>query len=319
MKAAVTDIKSKYTGDSMNIKKLLLMLAATGLFAPLAGAADSPKKAEQTPVSPAKQAVPADKTKRPDLSFLNGTTGTVGGSVWSEEKLTAVMNARLGVKIKKFVYVDSVTSGLAMMKSGRADFMMTSDITAKYIIERNPDMSFVPITKNNSLAMLLRAPDVALRDSISAAITKLKASGKLAELRKKWIDELPVGKEPGMQNAEKTAFPETVRVGISGELPPFDYIAADGKPAGYNIAVLTEVSKLIGKNIEIVPVNALAKDIALATKKIDVFFWQRLPNSGEKEGLKGDPERQAFYTKFIYTEPYCTIDTVLLMNKPVKK
>lgn len=302
----------------MNMKKWLLMLAAAAICAPLANAEPAAKKAALS-TAPAAQTAAAEKTKRPDLSFLNGTIGTVGGSVWSEEKLTAIMNMRLGTNIKKFIYVDSVTSGLSMLKAGRADFMMTSDITAKYLIQRNPGMKFVPITKNNSLSMLLRASDVTLRDSISAAITKLKASGKLDELHKKWIDDLPVGKEPAMQTVEKTSFPETVRVGVSGELPPFDYIAADGKPAGYNIAVLAEISKLIGKNIEVVSVNALAKDIALATKKIDVFFWQRLPNAGEKEGLKNDPERQAFYTKFIYTEPYCTIDTVLLMNPSVKK
>jgi len=295
----------------MKTKKLLLMLTAAGMFAPLVSAA--PAKADRPAT-----AAPV-KTQKPDLTFLSGTTGTVGGSVWSEEKLTAIMNARLNAKIKKFIYVDSMTDGLAMMKSGRADFMMTSDVTANYLIQRNPDMKSVAITKNNSMAMLLRASDVALRDSISSAITKLKDSGKLAELRKKWIDELPVGKEPGMQKVEKTSFPETVRVGISGELPPFDYIAADGNPAGYNIAVLAEISKLIGKNIEIVSVNALAKDIALASKKIDVFFWQRLPNTGEREGLKNDPERKAFYSKFIYTEPYCTIDTVLLVKKSLKK
>lgn len=303
----------------MNIKKWLLVALAAVTCAPFVNAADAPKKPAQQTAEPAKQAAAAAKAARPDLSFLNGMTGTVGGSVWSEEKLTATMNARLGVKIKKFVYVDSMAGGLSMLKSGRADFMMTSDITAKYLIQRNPSMSFVTITKNNSLAMLLRASDVALRDSISSALIKLKTSGKLDELHKKWIDELPVGKEPGMPAAEKTSFPETIRVGISGELPPFDYIAANGKPAGYNVAILAEVSKLIGKNIEIVSVNALATSIALASKKIDVFFWQRLPNAGEKEGLKNDPERKAFYDKFIYTEPYCTIDTVLLLNKSIKK
>ena len=205
-----------------------------------------------------------------------------------------------------------------MLESGRADFMMTSDVTANYIIQRNPEFKYVVYSEDMGLTMLLRTTNVKLRDSLNAGITKLKASGKIDELYKKWITELPVGQEPGMAKIEKTAYPETIYVGVSGDMPPLDYVAADGKPAGYNIALLAEISKLIGKNIDVVSIDSPARLAALQSKKIDVFFWQRMPKShGQRKEYKGISMQDIknFSKNFILTKPYCPVKTVLLMKK----
>ena len=68
---------------------------------------------------------------------------------------------------------------------------------------------------------------------------------------------------------------ETIKVAITGLMPPIDYIAPDGTPAGFNTAVLAEISKRIGKNIELVQVNSLGRATALASGTVDVVFWTR--------------------------------------------
>ena len=288
-----------------------VIICLSALILPAAFAADAVKPAAKAKVDAPAAAQPA----KTDFSVLDGKTGTVNYSIWSEAKVTALMNQALGTKVKNFVFTDSMTDALAMIKSGRADFMMTSDLTADYIIQRNPDMKYINFPSQNSLAMILRIDEAPLRDSINAAIAKMQASGKLAELFKKWVTDLPVGHEPGMPKIEKTNYPETVYVGVTGDIPPLDYVSVDGKPAGYNIAVLAEVAKLIGKNIEAVTVAPQAKLAALQSKKIDVFFWQRIPSKKGQEMISKDPDVLAFNKKFLLTEPYVLIKTALLMKK----
>lgn len=67
----------------------------------------------------------------------------------------------------------------------------------------------------------------------------------------------------------------TVKVAITGSHPPMDYVAADGTPAGFNTAILSEIGKRIGKNIELVQVDSVGRAAALASGTVDVVFWTR--------------------------------------------
>ena len=51
--------------------------------------------------------------------------------------------------------------------------------------------------------------------------------------------------------------------------------AADGTPAGFNTAVLSQISARTGKNIELVQVDSVGRAMALATRNVDVVFWTR--------------------------------------------
>ena len=256
------------------------------------------------------------KTAKQDYSFLNGKTGAVTFIRLSEENFKDIINGRLGSKIEKLIYNDSLMGNLSMLKSGRVDFVMTPNISADYIAQRNPDLKSVIFPVDNNLVMMLRDSDVKLRDSFDAAIGKLKASGKLAELYKKWITDLPAGQEPAAATIEKTSYPETIYVGVSGDLPPLDYVAADGKPAGYNIALLAEISKVIEKNIEILSLDSRARITALHSKKIDVFFWTVRPNSKLQENFNNKTAgAERMSKKFIITKPYCAVKSAVLLKK----
>jgi len=294
----------------MNMSKQLFGLAVVGMFVVMVSGFVSAQPAKNT-----KQGTTSNKTVKADFSFLNDKTGTGPFSQWSEESLMVMLNNYLGTRIKKIIYDDSMAGSLAMLKSGRADFMLASDVSANYVIQRNPELKSRVFSDNQGLAMILRKSDGKLRDSINDAINKLKASGKLAGLYKKWITELPVGQDPAMPEIKATAYPETVYVGVSGDVPPLDYVAADGKPSGYNVALLAEISKLIGKNIEIVPLTSMARFAALKSKRIDVFFWLVGPSKTASEGGIKSFKEQLLTRDLIITEQYCAIKMVFLLKK----
>ena len=75
---------------------------------------------------------------------------------------------------------------------------------------------------------------------------------------------------------EKIDNAETIRVGVTGDLPPIDYVDEAGIPAGFNTAVLAEISRRIGKNIELVSIESGARSIALSEGKVDAVFWSRI-------------------------------------------
>ncbi len=87
---------------------------------------------------------------------------------------------------------------------------------------------------------------------------------------------------------------ETIRVGVTGDLPPIDYVDEAGIPAGFNTAVLAEISRRTGKNIELVSIDSGARSLALSQGNVDVVFWSRISTPDQSiydslpENRKGD-------------------------------
>jgi len=103
----------------------------------------------------------------------------------------------------------------------------------------------------------------------------MKDDGTLENLVKTYITDLK--DEPTAVEISKIEGADTIKVGITGDLPPLDLVLADGTPAGFNTAVLAEISKRIGKNIELIQINSAARAAALTSKKIDLIFWAVQP------------------------------------------
>ena len=68
---------------------------------------------------------------------------------------------------------------------------------------------------------------------------------------------------------------------MTGDLPPLDYVSEDGSPAGFNTAILAEIAKRLGKNIEVVDIDSGARAAALSSGQIDVIFWVDKPEGVE--------------------------------------
>ena len=136
-------------------------------------------------------------------------------------------------------------------------------------------------------SFLMMEDRAALRDEFNQAIADMKADGTLDTLKASIMD-LEKVEIPKIEGAE------TIRVGVTGDLPPIDYVDEAGIPAGFNTAVLAEISRRTGKNIELVSIDSGARSLALSQGIVDVVFWSRIstPDQGIFDSLpekrKGD-------------------------------
>ena len=131
---------------------------------------------------------------------------------------------------------------------------------------------------------LMMEDRLALRDEFNQAIADMKADGTMDALRASMMD-LDKAEIPEIDSAE------TIKVGVTGDLPPIDYVDEAGIPAGFNTAVLAEISKRTGKNIELVSIESGARSLALSQGIVDVVFWSRI-NTPDQRIFDSLPEKR---------------------------
>ena len=218
----------------------------------------------------------------------------------------------------RYVFYDTITDMIMALNIGDIAVLETDQNTVRYIVSRNDQIVDRPPYMNpNNLVfcMLLREEDTELRDQISACIAGMTEDGTIEALQQTYIENVIAGEEPGA--IEPQAFPgaRTIRVAVTGDRPPMDYISAGGQPIGFNTAMITEVAKRLNMNVELVNVTCQARGIALATNLCDIVFWMEVGDFENWEGadLEDQPENT------IVTEPYMSVPLwwAVLKDSPV--
>ena len=210
----------------------------------------------------------------------------------------------------EIIYYDTLDAMLMALNAGDIDWMYVYESTAQYLCAMNDqltklvdrsnideDQLFTKIATSgilsNSFAFMLMEGSEALRDEFSAAIADIQADGTRDKLIAEHIDavietgEITPVKMPAIEGAQ------TIKVAITGALPPMDYIAPDGTPAGFNTALLAEISARIGKNIELVQVDSIGRAAALSSGTVDVVFWTRTSSTANAVAERSDEQRAA--------------------------
>ena len=160
------------------------------------------------------------------------------------------------------------------------------------------------LNPNNLLfCMLLREEDAELCDRLSAAIAVMKEDGTLEQLRQRYVEDVITGGDPDAVEPEIFPGAPTIRVAVTGDRPPMDYVSAGGEPLGFNTALIAEIAKRLGINVEFVNVNCAARGIALATGVCDIVFWMEVGDFENWEGA--DFEDQPENT--LVTDPYLSV------------
>lgn len=154
---------------------------------------------------------------------------------------------------------------------------------ANYMLKNSPDKEILPSDKilSDSFCFAVRKGDTALKNDLNKAIKEMSVDGTLSTLSKKYITDLKDGAEPPAVKISEIPGAETIKVAVTGDLPPFDMILANGKPVGFSTAVLEEVSKRIGKNIELIDIESGARASILTSKGADVVFWVAVPKDSK--------------------------------------
>jgi len=225
-----------------------------------------------------------DKPSAPDknntaigvISHLNASEESYNKLMSKLEKTYRPSKANLAVNFK---YFNRMNDMLAALEAGQIDMMSTYNCVANYIVNRNDGLELLSSERKlyDSFCFAVREDDKTLLDELNRAIKEMSTDDTLSKLTKQYITDLKFDAEPPTVPITHIDGADTIKVAVTGDLPPFDLILADGKPAGFSTAVLAEISRRLGKNIELVNVDSGARATILSSKGADVVFWVSVP------------------------------------------
>ena len=174
------------------------------------------------------------------------------------------------------VFYDSLTSLIMALNAGDVYEISLPEPVAEYVMNANDGFEIVSVVRMMpaSLAFGFRKDDdPSLRNKFNEALLSMKADGTLAILVNKYIAEAGID-DPEPVEFEKYGNVDTkIRLAVTGDLPPIDFIAPDGTPAGFSTAVIAEIAKRLKINVELVNIDSGARVASLASKRSDVVFW----------------------------------------------
>lgn len=227
----------------------------------------------EKPSEPAKS---SEKVTIGVITRLNASEVEYNDMMQKLEKSYRPSKANLSANYK---YFDKMNDMQLALESGQIDMLSTYQNVANYMIQRSDNKEILPSEKNlsDSFCFAVREGDTMLKNDLNKAIKAMATDGTLANLSKQYITELKDGAEPPAVPITQIEGADTIKVAVTGDLPPFDMILADGTPAGFSTAVLAEISRRINKNIELVSVDSAARASILSSKGADVVFWVAVP------------------------------------------
>ena len=220
----------------------------------------------------------------------------------------------------KAKFYDSLMLMQMALNAGEIDEMILPDFAAEYLLKINKNYS--PSCISNSGVMNLcfgfMKENQALKNKWDFALNSMRNDFTLAGLEQKYIKNFPEDNSYDYiygtnkkQNTNTIKFErfkdsETIKVAVTGDLPPVDFIAEDGMPAGYSTAVLAEIGRRLKLNIQLVQVNAGARTSALVSGRADVVFWYEVhKNSAIQPDVNEDiilSEPYLSWNKFIHLQ-----------------
>lgn len=225
------------------------------------------------------------------------------------------LSENTGALSKEIIYYDRLDEMQMALNANLIDMIQLYSTTARYLCAQNDNLvcsaaptvtddadkwvMFIATTlKTNDFAFMMLEGKEALRDEFNTAIAAMKEDGTMDRLIQEQIEDLISGAEIAPIELPVIDGAETVRVAVTGALPPMDYVAADGTPAGFNTAVLAEISRRINRNIEMVFVDSMSgRSAALASGTVDAVFWTRTNRRSNLYGDRDEEKQQQTFDK----------------------
>ncbi len=198
-------------------------------------------------------------------------------------------------------FYDSLTLMQMALSKNEIEEMVIPDFVAEYIMKVNKEY-YEPSCVSNSGTMALcfgfMKNNQELMQKWNAALNSMRNDWTLTALAEKYVKNFPQNNNPyeyiygndkkRKKENDKVKFERfkgapTIKVAVTGDLPPIDYVAEDGMPAGYNAAVLAEIGKRLKVNIYTVNVSTGARTAALVSGRVDVVFWYEVDKSAKAQ------------------------------------
>ena len=216
-----------------------------------------------------------------------------------------------------YMFYRSLNEMLLALNAGDVDEIALPEAVADYVMNSSPEyfINCVILHRRSPVMFVFGFKDDRkdIADSFNKALREMKHDGTLAVIQDRHInpaagiaDDMHIA-APTPSVFRKFKDAPTIRAAITGDLPPIDYIAADGKPEGFNVAILAEICARLGLNVELLSVDSGARAAALTSGRADVVFWFEYHQ--DKEIDVDIPEG------VIVSEPYYTVNTYYHLAK----
>lgn len=214
-------------------------------------------------------------------------------------------------------FYDSLTLMQMALSRGDIDEMILPDFVAEYLLKVNSYYTPCSISSSGRMNLcfgFMKKDGKKLADMWNTALRSMKNDYTMAGLFQKYVKNFPeddsydyiygINKRQRRERSKIRFddFPNAprIRVAVTGDLPPVDFIAEDGTPAGYSMAVLAEIGRRLRVNIIPVQVDTASRTAALVSGKTDVVFWYETSRTWEK--MLDVPE------EVLLSEPYLEWD-----------
>jgi polar amino acid transport system substrate-binding protein len=228
-------------------------------------------------------------------------TGQMNGLISSEAHREHIQKDFPGKR--EYVPYSNLSAALMDLESGRIDTIGLEKCTADYVAAHNDKIEVYEDTKEMTIfSMMTLDTNKEVYDILNNAIKAMKEDGTLDSLieseLKAYINSDPTPKDlPHFDGAK------TIKIGVTGDIPPMDYVAANGKAAGFNIALLAEIATRAQVNIELVQIETASRPMALSSNKVDAVFWTKgtkCPVCGveDAEKVEGTLVTESYYSDY---------------------
>ena len=214
----------------------------------------------------------------------------------------------------QYYFYDSINSMILASRRNDIQEIELPRAVAEFVIAKNPEytISCVLGTTEADFVFGFMNDDKgkAMQKKFDAVLADLKKNGTLDGLQREYIINSGQN-ELSPLDFSRFDGAETIKVAVTGDVPPIDYIAPDGQAMGFNVALLSEIGRALGVNIELVEVDAIARTPALTSGRVDTVFWYQFVNGVE--------EQHDIPEEVIISEPYYSWDTFVHIRKEAKE
>ena len=208
---------------------------------------------------------------------------------------------------------DSFVEMLMALDAGKIDRMELQQPVAEYFLKiKGNDEKYLPYIFSRGVMYYLSMgfkEGSKWFEPFNETIKAMTKDKTLLFLKAQYI--MDADENPKPVKFENFPDAETVKIAVTGDMPPIDYVAADGTPAGFNIAMLAEIARRLKINVELVSINSGARAATLASGRADGVFWFWYDKSTKTP--------RDLPTGVTLTEPYYSWDTFVYVGKKLHK
>ncbi|MBF0398537.1 MAG: transporter substrate-binding domain-containing protein [Desulfobacterales bacterium] len=209
----------------------------------------------------------------------------------SKESVISSMSKQFGGKPKDVMMFENISDAILSLLGDKIDAIQLFKFTADYYSNKNSKLKVLQQEQPNigKAFLVVRREDQKLKKDLDNAITTLQENGILKTLEDLWIKNFPLTNEPTNKEISEIKGVKTFYVSVNGQDPPLDYIASNGKTAGYSVALFAELGKILNVNFKFVPLVGNANYISLSSKKTDIIFFDVEFSGSIDDNLDDEP------------------------------